>query len=62
MWLRDFLPRSLDNCRVLIWGKHSQFHRGLNPSHADVNHYRDSLIEDLKVLRERKTDKVSVVS
>ncbi|CAI6284793.1 unnamed protein product [Periconia digitata] len=52
MWLRDYLPKDLQNCRILIWGKHSQFHPGPNPSHGVVTHYRDSLIDDLCRLRD----------
>lgn len=60
MWLRDFLPIDIPRSRVFIWGKRSELHRSL--SHIDILHYRDSLLDDLWMIRKSPTELVSVVS
>ncbi|KAH8426564.1 uncharacterized protein LDX57_004300 [Aspergillus melleus] len=51
MWLRDFLPSSIPNARVLVYGYRSQV-QGNNQSTSILTHHADTFMNDLLTMRD----------
>lgn len=52
MWLRDYLPRDIQNrARILIYGYESQLH-GANTAKSIISDYGNSFIQSLMDLRD----------